>query len=193
MPILLSVYTSRMPCDHAIQNNTTTHRQSHASHAPHTHARARPAPARDPRSCNKMTPIPNSRARARVPHVTSTHAIASARSRSISRSFVRSNARRSRASQNTAAPSTRSAHPSDRSDRSRQQNISHLAPRARRARRGRRSVGRPITTRTTARRPPPVAHGKSARGRARVLTRTSRRRSRAKRFMMPVIFNKLLS
>ena len=47
MPILLSVYMSRMPCDHAIQNNTTTHRQSHASHAPpHTHTRAPRARAR---------------------------------------------------------------------------------------------------------------------------------------------------
>ena len=107
MPILLSVYTSRMPCDHAIQNNTTTHRQSHASHAPPTHTRARPAPARDPRSCNKMTPIPNSRARARVPHVTSTHAIACARSRSISRSFVRSF---ERASQSCVAEYRRAVH-----------------------------------------------------------------------------------
>jgi hypothetical protein len=109
MPILLSVYTSRMPCDHAIQK-TPQHTVSPTHPTPpHTHTRARPAPARDPRSCNKMTPIPNSRARARVPHVTSTPHTVKKRvcAVAIDLSFVRSF---ERASQSCVAEYRRAVH-----------------------------------------------------------------------------------
>ena len=119
MPILLSVYMSRMPCDHAIQNNTLSVPYIPRPPPP-THTRARAPRPRSSRSqilkqdATNFPRAPTAYLTSRRRRTQTLKKRTRSRLRGLDRSLVRSfDAWRSRASRYTAA---RSAHRSiDRS------------------------------------------------------------------------------